>query len=60
VRDTSVASLPPVPGLGGAWWIGASVDVNLGRSFYLVVSGVRDGSGTELTNQIYSSVMFRF
>jgi hypothetical protein len=60
VRDTSVTSLPLVPGLGGAWWIGASVDVNLGRSWYVVVSGVRDGSGTELTNQIYSSVVFRF
>jgi hypothetical protein len=60
VRDTSVASLPPVPGLGGAWWFGASVDVNLGRSFYLMLSGVRDGSGTELTNQLYSSLVFRF
>jgi hypothetical protein len=60
VRDTSAASFPPVPGLGGAWWVGASVDLNLGRSFYLVVSGVRDGSGTELTNQIYSSLVFRF
>jgi hypothetical protein len=60
VRDTSATALPPVPGLGGAWWVGASVDLNLGRSFYLVVSATRDGSGSELTNQVYSSVVFRF
>ena len=58
--STSTASLAAVPALGNAHWMGASVDVSLGPSWYLVVSGIRDGSGLDLTNQLYTSIAFRF
>lgn len=57
--DTTVA-LTPVIGLSNAQWIGASLDLSLGRSWYVLASGTRDGSGAELTNQLYCSLVFRF
>jgi hypothetical protein len=55
--DTASTILLP---LANTRWIGASVDVSLGRSWYVIVSGSRDGSGVELTNQAYASLVFRF
>ena len=46
--------------LSNAQWIGASVDVGLGRSWYALASFTRDGAGVDLTNQIYLSLLFRF
>jgi hypothetical protein len=52
------------PGLSAgsnrAQWIGADVDVSLGRSWYVLLSGTRDGAGVDLTNQFYGSLVFRF
>ena len=53
-------SLTPSPVLSDTRWIGATVDISLGRSWYLLASGTRDGSGVDLTNQIYGSLVFRF
>jgi hypothetical protein len=47
-------------GLNRAQWIGASADVSLGRSWYVLLSGTRDGAGVDLTNQFYGSLVFRF
>ena len=59
-RDTSAVGLAVLPAFGTARWIGASLDVNLGSSWYFIVSAVRDGAGSDLTNQLYSSISFRF
>jgi hypothetical protein len=47
-------------GLNQAQWFGGSVDVSLGRSWYVLLSGTRDGTGVDLTNQFYGSLVFRF
>jgi hypothetical protein len=60
VTSAGATSTAPVPTLGNTQWIGASVDVSLGRSWYWVVTGTRDGTGAELTNQLYASLVFRF
>jgi len=52
--------LTPIALLSDARWIGASVDISLGRSWYVLASGTRDGSGADLTNQLYGSLVFRF
>ena len=57
--DTTTG-LTPFIGLSNARWIGASTDISLGRSWYVLASGTRDGSGAELTNQLYCSLVFRF
>jgi hypothetical protein len=58
--DTAATSLTPTVSLPDARWIGASLDLSLGRSWYLLASGTRDGNGPELTNQLYGSLVFRF
>jgi hypothetical protein len=57
VVTTSAATLVP---LSDARWIGATVDISLGRWWYLLLSGTRDGSGLDQTNQLYGSLVFRF
>ena len=57
--DTTTGLTPFIP-LSNARWIGASADISLGRSWYVLASGTRDGSGAELTNQLYCSLVFRF
>ena len=59
-HDVSPGPSAPTPTLGNTRWIGASIDVSLGASWYLVVTGMRDGSGLDVTNQLYTSVAFRF
>lgn len=56
----SAASSVPTVSLPATHWIGASIDVGLGASWYVVASGSRDGSGAELTNQLYASLVYRF
>jgi hypothetical protein len=46
--------------LPDARWIGGSIDVSLGRSWYALLSGTRDGSGVDVTNQLYAGLVFRF
>ena len=41
-------------------WFGASADVSIGRSWYALVSVTRDNTGVDLTNVIYSSLVYRF
>jgi hypothetical protein len=57
IATTSAATLVP---LSDAQWIGATVDISLGRWWYLLLSGTRDGSGLDQTNQVYGSLVFRF
>jgi hypothetical protein len=56
--DTTTTVAPIA--LPNAQWIGASVDVSLGRSWYVLFSGTRDGTGVDLTNQLYASLVYRF
>ena len=61
IDDTGNVRVPlPVSTLPDVRWIGANVDVNLGRSWYALLSGTRDGSGADLTNQIYAGLVLRF
>ena len=57
IATTSAATLVP---LSDARWFGATVDISLGRWWYLLLSGTRDGSGLDQTNQLYGSLVFRF
>ena len=41
-------------------WIGASADVSVGRSWYVMLSATRDNVGPDLTNLLYSSIVYRF
>jgi hypothetical protein len=41
-------------------WVGTDVDVNLGRSWYALVSATRQGGGFDNNNQIYVGVSLRF
>jgi hypothetical protein len=41
-------------------WFGADVDVDLGRSLYLNVSGERNGDGDEAYDQVYTGLSWRF
>jgi hypothetical protein len=43
-----------------ATWYGANVDLGLGDSWYLSLSGERDARGDERYDQIYSSLSWRF
>ena len=58
--DSTVTNPGLSSGNNRAQWIGASADVSLGRSWYVLLSGTRDGSGVDLTNQFYGSLVFRF
>jgi hypothetical protein len=67
LRTRSLASPPvaatsftPAVVLADSRWLGFSLDVNVGRSWYVLLSGTRDGAGTDLTNQVYASLVFRF
>src|SRR5262249_37921856 len=62
LRPSVTAAENPGLSAGGnqAQWIGASVDVSLGRSWYVLLSGTRDGTGADLTNQFYGSLVYRF
>ena len=60
VSPVSAGSPSPVSTMPNVHWIGANVDVNLGRSWYALLSGTRDGSGADLTNQIYGGLVWRF
>ena len=60
VRPVGAGSPLPVSTMPDVRWIGANVDVNLGRSWYALLSGTRDGSGADLTNQIYGGLVWRF
>lgn len=59
-QPVSVTSFAPVPVLASSRWIGVSLDVSVGRSWYVLLSGTRDGAGTDLTNQLYGSLVYRF
>ncbi|HEX5132547.1 MAG TPA: hypothetical protein VFX92_08675 [Candidatus Krumholzibacteria bacterium] len=41
-------------------WVGLDVDMGLGQSWYLNVSGEHNGSGDESYHQVYSSLSWRF
>jgi hypothetical protein len=43
-----------------ASWVGADVDLALGRSWYLNLSGEHNGTGIESYHQVYTSVSWRF
>jgi hypothetical protein len=54
---TTLASAAPLP---DSRWLGLSVDLSLGRSWYVLASGTRDGAGVDLTTQLYASLVYRF
>ena len=41
-------------------WLGLDADVNLGRSWYLVLSATNTNGGAESSRALYSSVSYRF
>lgn len=41
-------------------WLGASTDLNLGRSWYFMLSFTRDNAGPDVTNLLYWSIVYRF
>ena len=57
---TSADSLSSAATLPNDRWIGGSVDLNLGRSWYALISATRDASGADLTNQFYVGLVLRF
>lgn len=59
LADSAAVLAAPAP-LADAGWFGATVDVSIGRSWYVLISGTRDGSGSDLTRQIYASLVWRF
>jgi hypothetical protein len=56
----AATSFTPAGVLADSRWLGFSLDVNVGRSWYVLLSGTRDGTGAELTNHVYASLVFRF
>ena len=62
VRDAAGAGTPftTLNALSDGGWFGASVDLNVGRSWYVLVSGTRDNVGLDPTNLLYCSLIFRF
>ena len=56
----TTTGIAPVNALSDGSWFGASVDINLGRSWYLLISGSRDNVGLDPTNLVYSSLVYRF
>ena len=53
-------SFAPTTVLADSRWIGFSLDVSVGRSWYVLFSGTRDGAGADAVNQIFGSLVFRF
>jgi hypothetical protein len=41
-------------------WIGADMDVDIGKSLYLSLSGEHNGGGDESYNQVYTGLSWRF
>jgi hypothetical protein len=41
-------------------WLGADLDVNLGRAWYLMASGSRERGGAESSTQVYGGLSLRF
>ncbi len=56
----SSADATSVAPFGESRWLGFSADVSVSRSWYVLLSGTRDGSAGDWTNQVYASLLFRF
>ncbi|MGZ3331419.1 MAG: hypothetical protein ACXU9O_10000 [Gemmatimonadaceae bacterium] len=56
----SATGFTPLNALSDGGWLGASVDLSVGRSWYMLVSGTRDRVGLDRTQVVYCSVMLRF
>jgi hypothetical protein len=56
----SATGLTPLNALSDGSWLGASVDLSVGRSWYVLVSGTRDRVGLDRTQVVYCSLMLRF
>jgi len=41
-------------------WLGADLDITLGGSWYLLLSGSRENTSGNHTDQLYSSLTWRF
>jgi hypothetical protein len=46
--------------LPDAQWIGATIDVSIGRSWYAMLSATHDAAGLDRTRQFYGSLVYRF
>jgi hypothetical protein len=56
----STTTLLPLNALSDGAWIGLSADVNVTRSWYLLLSASRDYVGLDPTNLVYWSIVYRF
>lgn len=56
----SATGFTPLNALSDGGWFGASVDLSVGRSWYVLVSGTRDRVGLDETHVLYCSLMLRF
>ena len=63
-RVTDAAGSPtiftPLNALSDGGWFGASADLSVGRSWYVLLSGTRDRVGLDPTRVLYCSLMLRF
>jgi hypothetical protein len=41
-------------------WLGADVDVNLGRRWYMMISGTHESGGLDSNDQLYGGLSYRF
>jgi hypothetical protein len=56
----SATIFTPLNALSDGSWLGASVDLSMGRSWYVLLSGTRDRIGLDRTQVLYCSLMMRF
>jgi hypothetical protein len=59
-QGPTTGTVAPFTSLADTRWIGGSLDISVGRSWYILLSGTRDGTGVERVDQLYSSLVFRF
>ena len=62
VTDPAAATtiFTPLNALSDGGWFGASADLSMGRSWYVVLSGTSDRVGLDRTQVVYGSLMLRF
>lgn len=56
----SATKFTPLNALSDGGWFGASVDLSMGSSWYLLLSDTRDRIGLDRTQVLYCSLMLRF
>ena len=44
----------------GVTWFGADADLNLGRRWYVMVSGTHESGGMDSNDQVFGGLSYRF